>query len=164
MGGSKSTKPCSQATIRCSGRRQIVAWLHGFIDLHPARARARLRYFFSSRQAGSSTLFDGSFGEIALRTTNPLLQISGKVSRIDVGSPKSMVPGGPPPALPLERTRDTRGLQKLISNTRTEACALSFPLKGAPLGERPPPRRGVALFALCKRGRARGASSRGHHQ
>jgi hypothetical protein len=47
-GGSKATKPCSPATIRRSRGRRIVAWLHGFVDFHPPRARPSPRYFFSS--------------------------------------------------------------------------------------------------------------------
>ncbi len=130
--------------------------MHCFNEIRTPRARPGPRYFFSSRQAGSSTLFDGSFGEIALRTTNPLLGISGKVSRIDVGSPKSMVSGGAPPALSLERTRDTRGAQKLISNTRPEAGALSSSPEGGPFWRAPAPETRCSAFALLKTGAGAG--------
>ncbi len=72
---------------------------------------ARPRYFFSSRQGSRGALFDTSFGEIDLRRSNPQKSEPEKVSRIDVGSPKSTDSGGgPPPFRPfLAPPRVTRG-------------------------------------------------------
>ena len=133
------------------------------MDLTPHGPGPALVIFFRRARQGVALFSTAPLERLPSERPIPIKVVLEKSHESTSDPLKAWFRGGVPPALPLERTRNTRGVQKLISNTRTEACALHSP-EGDPSGERPPPRRGVALFALCKRGRARGASSRGHHQ